>query len=71
MRIIGAVSGLWVVANLLLFAGPQLYGWLTGWYTYLNPAWMWYAWLLGPPAVLVLLRWAWRLLRRRRGDAAA
>ena len=49
MRILAVLSGLWIVANLLLFSGPHL-GW-TGWYTYANPGWIWYVWLLAPPVV--------------------
>jgi hypothetical protein len=71
MRIIAVISGVWILANLLLFGPPQLYGRLTGWYAYINPSELWYVWFLGPPVVLMLGAWGWRLLRRRSNRAAA
>ncbi len=70
MRTLAVLSGLWILANVMLFTGPELFGRWTGWYMYVNPGWHWYVWLLGPPVVLWLLGWSWRLLRRRRGPAA-
>jgi hypothetical protein len=70
MRSITMGSGLWILANVALLAGPQLYGRLTGWYTYVNPSWLWYVWVIGPPAGLLLGGWGWRLWRRRSSGAA-
>lgn len=71
MRILGVLSGLWIVANLLLFSGPHLFARWTGWYTYANPGWGWYVWLLAPPVVALGLGLGLRLQRRRRRGAAA